>query len=293
MLFSFIIPSFQQGEWIGQCLDSILSQNLPPEAFEVLVMDGGSTDQTASVVQQHPVGAHFFSEPDQGQADAVNKGLRRAKGHYIAWINSDDFYHPEAFAYLQEYFASHPDHRVVYGEGDIVDRAGQRIGAYPTEDWNRSRLADKCFLCQPSVIFHREVVATVGELNPELHLTLDLEFWMRVGAVYPFHRLPRTLACSRHYPGTKSQSNPLRMQIEAALIAHQNLGVWSNRRLWSIAENRLLLTQPTPRGVPQSGTPLKFSLFWLRKTALYLSLVLRPDRTGHLHQLLQATPTPA
>lgn len=289
---SFIVPSYQQGRFIRQCLDSIRDQGLPAGSFEVLVIDGGSTDETAEVVRSHPLKPYFLSEPDRGQAHAVNKGIAKAQGEYLAWINSDDFYRPGVFPELLAIIRSDQDHKVFYGEGDIVDEQGGLLGAYPTEDWNPRRLMEKCFLCQPSVVFHREVVETVGPLDEDCHLVLDLEFWMRAGKRYAFRRLPCTIACSRHYEGTKSRQFPLRMQAEALLAGHQHFGAWSSRRMWSVAENRLLLRFPgLACALKKDGAHyLKFAALWIMKTWLYLDMRVRPGLEQRLIHWLKALP---
>lgn len=253
-------------------------------------MDGGSKDETASIVRNHPLQPTFISETDRGQSHAVNKGLAKAKGQHIAWINSDDYFHPKAFFFLREYLLKHKDTKVVYGDGDIVDENGRYICPYPTEDWNHDRLADKCFLCQPSVIFHRDVFETVGMLDENLHLALDLEYWMRAGQAFSFTRLPIKVACSRHYEGTKSNTRPLQMQLEALLVGHRHIGRWSSRRLWSVTENRLIINKP--KLAPEAlDTNRDHFLFWLYKITGYLRLRTRLSLTNYLERLLKESPS--
>src|SRR5678815_5771239 len=90
MRLSFVIPTRNQGRFIGQCIDGCLAQEVPDS--EVLVVDGASTDDTRDVLGRYGERVRWISEPDRGQSDAVNKGVRMARGELIAWINSDDYY---------------------------------------------------------------------------------------------------------------------------------------------------------------------------------------------------------
>lgn len=273
-------------------MDSIYAQNLPQGSYEVWVIDGGSTDETVDILKNHPLRPNFLSEPDHGQAHAINKGISKSKGDFIAWINSDDYYHDGAFTVLRQYITGNPDARVIYGDGDKVGETGNYMEPYPTEDWRHRRLSDKCFLCQPSVIFHREVFNVVGPINESLQLVVDLEFWMRAGKHFTFHRLPLNIACLRHYPETKSQANQLRMQMEALLVGFRHYGLWSNRRLWSVAENLLLEDRPDI-GVamdPHRATALNVTLFWVMKTMRYLGLRVRPHLEKRLETKIQNLP---
>jgi len=286
MDFSFIIPSYQQGRFLRDCLDSIAAQGLPPDSFEVWVMDGGSTDKTAQVASDHPLRPHFISEADGGQAHAVNKGIARASGRYIAWINSDDFYRPNVFPKILQYLYQNPDAAVVYGDGSIVDEAGRFLEPYPTEDWDYTRLAEKCFICQPSLVFRRDIIDEVGSLDEQLHLGLDLEFWMRCGHKHRFHRLGFTVACSRHYHGTKSDAYPLQMQVEALLSGHKHIGHWSRRRVWAIAEILLLRQHPQLKE-KSTKSYLSFLRFWTGKSWRFARIVCRANLETYLRSLLR------
>jgi len=111
-LISIVVPTLNQARFIEQTLASITGQNWP--RTELIVIDGGSTDGTREIVQRFPV-AHFVSEPDRGQADAINKGMRLAKGDILAWLNSDDYYLPLAFSRVVAALGDLSKPRLVYG----------------------------------------------------------------------------------------------------------------------------------------------------------------------------------
>ncbi|HOW51421.1 MAG TPA: glycosyltransferase family 2 protein [bacterium] len=127
--FSIVIPSLNQGRFIGDALRSIAGQNHP--AVEVIIRDGGSTDDTAQVVKGFgPLVTAFVSERDSGQSDALNKGFAQATGDIFGWMNADDHYLPGAFAEAALIFEADPEITVVYGNWITIDEAGRSIRSH-------------------------------------------------------------------------------------------------------------------------------------------------------------------
>jgi glycosyltransferase involved in cell wall biosynthesis len=201
---SIITPSFNQGKFIQETINSVLSQNYPD--LEYWVMDGGSSDETIDILRTSGPKVQWVSEKDNGQADAVNKGFSSATGDIIGWLNSDDTYLPGTLAYVGEYFSNHPGIDVVYGDGYYIDPDGAVIHPYRTLDFSWESLAHECYICQPTVFFRRRVLAQAGALDVNLRVALDYEFWMRLFRQYPPVRLPRFLAASRMYADNKTLS---------------------------------------------------------------------------------------
>lgn len=212
---SVITPSFNQGAFIARTLASVASQSYPP--LEHLVFDGGSTDNTLSVLLQAGSAVRWVSQPDGGQADAVNHGLKAARGDVIAWINSDDIYYPDAFAQVAARFAADPTLDVVYGDADHIDLQDRPFEPYPTAVWDPLLLPHVCFICQPALFFRRHVLDRVGLLNPALRYCMDYEFWLRLAAANcRVAYLPRKLAGSRLYPSNKTLANKPAVHREIA-----------------------------------------------------------------------------
>ncbi len=201
---SVITPSYNQGEFIRDTIESVLNQTY--DNVEYIVMDGGSTDETVSILKEYGDRIKWVSEKDGGQADAVNKGLAVADGEIIGWLNSDDTYYPKAIETAVEVLLSHPDVDMVYGEGDYIDKNGDITGRYNTKMFDYNELANECFICQPTAFFTKEVADRVGGLNAELQLCMDYEFWMRIGKEGQILYIPERMATSRMYEDNKTLS---------------------------------------------------------------------------------------
>ncbi len=221
-LVSIITPSFNQGRFIRDTIESVLSQDYPN--LEYLVMDGGSSDETISILRSYADRLTWRSGSDLGQADAINTGFRLAKGEILGWLNSDDTYHPGAVKAAVEYFAAEPDAAVIYGDAYYVDERNRVIGTYPTEDFNMGRLAEACIICQPTAFIRRAALETVGMLDPTLRYCMDYDLWIRLGRRFRMHRIRRVVANSRRYPETKSFSQRDQLFKEIYAVAERSFG---------------------------------------------------------------------
>ena len=127
-------PSYNQGRFIERTIRSVLDQNVP--SLDYMVVDGASTDETVDVLKKYEARLHWVSEKDNGQTEAVNKGLKWAGGDIIGWLNSDDIYCPGALSAVINLFEKCPQIDVVYGEADHIDENDNIIENYYTEDWD-------------------------------------------------------------------------------------------------------------------------------------------------------------
>jgi glycosyltransferase involved in cell wall biosynthesis len=150
---------------------------------------------------------HCISEPDRGQAHAVNKGIEAARGEIICWLNADDQYAPGAFAKLREAFAG-PGVDVVYGNALERYFDGRPGGERPARFGRRQDFLiwweKRTDLLQPAVFFRRQVALEVGPLREDLHLVLDTELWWRISERHAFHYLPAVLAIQQRQPDSKT-----------------------------------------------------------------------------------------
>jgi GT2 family glycosyltransferase len=207
MRLSFVVPTRNQARFIGQCIDGCLAQQIPDS--EIVVVDGASTDDTREVLARYGERVRWISEPDRGQSDAINKGIRMAKGELVAWINSDDYYaSPRAVAALLDAFDAERNVDIAYGNGVRVDAGGRELGPY------KARVVSgvaqivthpASFVLQPSLVFRRQLFLDVGGVDESLHYTMDYELWIRLFAAARVTRfIPEVIACARYHTDAKS-----------------------------------------------------------------------------------------
>ncbi len=220
---SIVTPSYHQGKYIERTIQSVLSQDV--DALEYMVVDGGSIDETVSILRQYKDRLQWVSEADEGQSDAVNKGINKTSGDIIGWLNSDDIYYPDAVKKVLQFFADHPDVDVVYGASNEIDSNDKITGKYLTESWDLNRLKVHCFISQPATFFRRRIIEKHGLLDTTLNFCMDYEFWLRLGlngAKVAY--LPEVLAATRLYADTKSSRGFLQAHYEAINMLQQKLG---------------------------------------------------------------------
>lgn len=211
-LVSIVVPTLNQSAYIGQTLASIVGQCWP--RLEIIVVDGGSTDGTADVVRRFgPAVTQFISEPDHGQADAINKGFRLAKGDVLAWLNSDDYYLPGIFDRIVPKLGDGTEPRLVYGGTVAYSQAKQEMTHWVAPTFDRELLKVKALIYQPSAFWTRALWRATGELNTAQHFTLDWDWFLRASQHCEFQRVEEPLSVYRFHEGHKTGSgNPKRIR---------------------------------------------------------------------------------
>jgi glycosyltransferase involved in cell wall biosynthesis len=178
---SVVVPSFNQGRFLKATLDSILGQSYRP--IEIVVMDGGSTDETLDVLRAYGDVPEltWVSERDRGVVDAVNKGFARAQGEILAIQSSDDCYLPGAFARAIEAFLSQPDLALVYGDTVKVDERGEELRRDRIGPWTlENLLLLRTWIPQPSAFFRRECYESLGGWDESIPYAPDTDLWIRI-----------------------------------------------------------------------------------------------------------------
>jgi glycosyltransferase involved in cell wall biosynthesis len=200
---SVLTPSFNQARWLGDTIRSVAAQDYTE--IEHVVMDGGSTDESPSILAASPSLAAWRSEPDQGQSHAINKAFAASTGEIIGWLNSDDAYFDLGVvsAVVAE-FERRPAVDVVYGHAALVNGAGRVLHALWVPPFNARLLRRTNFLIQPAVFVRRSAVGTTV-VDERFDFLMDRELWLRLlTSGCRFRRLDRILAIDRHWPGRKA-----------------------------------------------------------------------------------------
>jgi len=217
---SIVTPSYNQAQFIEETIRSVLLQDYP--ALEYIVVDGGSNDGTVDILRRYERWLHWVSEPDRGQTDAINKGLRIATGDILAYLNSDDLYLPGGIHAIADYFRSHPTTGLVYGECRVVDEQGRVLGYLPRRGFSLRRTIERAeFLPQQATFWRREVMEKVGLFDDRLHYAMDYEYFIRVARAFPVAYLPQPVACFRMHGTSKTVSQSEKHWREALAVSER------------------------------------------------------------------------
>ena len=218
LLVSIVTPSFNQEKYLEEAIRSVLAQDY--SNVEYMVMDGGSTDDSVEVIQRYADRlAHWESQPDRGQAHAINKGLLQAKGDIMGWLNSDDVLLPSTVTDMVKAFEQHPEVGVVYGKLERIDARGGKIPTpiLPKDrvEFSKEYVVDECLVNQPGSFWRRRIMEKAGMLDERLVYALDYELWIRMvlsGA--RFLHLPQVVAQFRLSEDSKTVSRSATMAQE-------------------------------------------------------------------------------
>ena len=274
-LVTIVTPSYNQGCFIRATIESVLSQDYPH--VEYIIMDGGSTDETASVVKDYASRLTFISEKDRGQSHAINKGFRMAQGSILAWLNSDDLYLPGCIRSAVDCFQRNAAAGAVYGEGYLIDYSGNTSCRFPHTEafnlWKLVFLSD--YILQQSVYFRKEVLEDLGYLDEDLHYTMDWDILIRIGMKYHIEYVPEFMGCLREYPESKSSSGgAVRIrEIQQMLQRHTGLRISPGYVLYGLDTYHQLWCEQIDQALPPILKPLSRRL----KSAvrLFAGLVIR------------------
>jgi glycosyltransferase involved in cell wall biosynthesis len=221
---SIVTPSYNQGEFIEEALESVLLQEHPE--VEHLVFDGGSSDNTVPLLQELAQDAKWNhvcwqSGPDGGQSDALNRGFKLATGDIVGWLNSDDRYRPGCFDAIVKAFEDNPDVDVFYGDYAVMDRDGAIQKIRREIEFNRFILLyhRALYIATTATFFRRKIFDDGNLLKEDLHYAMDYEFFLHLAAAgYRIRRIPLVLADFRLHPDSKSCSMEQTQQTEKRCI---------------------------------------------------------------------------
>lgn len=177
---SVVTPSYNQGQFIEQTVRSVLLQRYPN--LEFIIIDGGSTDQTIEIIRKYePWLAYWVSEPDQGQSHAINKGIQKASGDILLWLNSDDICLPGSFHLVAQIFRKDSNLRLISGQAHMIDPQGRMIGELRSQftSWDELATNPRNSVRQISTFFSRSLFDELGFIDENLHIAMDTDLLVR------------------------------------------------------------------------------------------------------------------
>jgi len=216
-LVSIITPSYNQASYLEQTIQSVLSQDYP--RIEYLVVDGASTDGSVDIIKKYTDRlAWWVSENDSGQAEAINRGLGRANGEILAWLNSDDYYLPNTISAVVKTFAGNPDVVMVYGDMLAVDEYGQTTNGLKYKQLSLEDMLCFQIIGQPSVFFRRAALEKTGLLDTTFHFLLDHHLWIRMAGQGKILHVLQTWSAARYHAKAKNRAKAAEFGREAFRI---------------------------------------------------------------------------
>lgn len=249
MKLSVVTPSYNQAPFLERTIQSVITQQGDFE-LEYIIIDGASTDGSVEIIKQYAAQdtrIQWVSEPDQGQSDAINKGLRRATGEVVAFLNSDDLYYPGA---LQQVVQAFSDDTVqwAYGQCRIINADDQEtnraVTAYKNmwlKHYQYWSLLILNYISQPATFWRRSLLTEVGYLNKTEHLVMDYDLWCRFGRRYSPKVITAYLAGFRLYATSKSGQRYVQQFQQEYMVAKRYTRNWLILGLHKIHSTMIVL----------------------------------------------------
>lgn len=253
-LVSVVTPSYNQGKFIRQTIESVLGQDYPHLDFRVV--DGGSTDETLDVLRGYGDRFPWLSEKDRGQTHAINKGLALAKGQILSYLNSDDILRPGAISRVVMHFLKRPACDLVYGRDAYMDAEGNYLGWFPTRPYSFEALIDNCCVSQPAAFWRDRIMNAAGLFDESLFSVMDYEYWMRLdraGAIVEY--VPELFASTRIHSEAKTSGGndyQTRRFREMFVSSYKHAGHLSRDNLMGWIKHWLYPRYPALEWVPET-----------------------------------------
>lgn len=222
MKFSIVTPSFNQGRFIRDCIESVRAQT--EVDWEHIVVDAGSTDETLAVLREYPH-LKWTSEPDRGQSDGINKGFLRATGEWVMWLNADDYLLPGALAKVAAAATRWPHLDVLYGECVFVDKDKRPLRRKRDHRFDFGVLVFYgCYIASTATFLRRRIIEAGELLDVNYRVCMDFEYYVRLAMRgYRFGYLPELLAAFRWHETNISSTFQARRRAERLQVQRNYL----------------------------------------------------------------------
>lgn len=241
---SIVIPSYNQGCFLEETLQSVLDQSY--NSVEVIVIDGGSQDQSQEIIRKYEDKlTYWISEPDTGQSDAINKGFAQASGDIITWLGSDDLLLPGALQTVSDAFTQYPDTSLVHGDTVYLYSSGKRVKAKISSNGFPYKYLSGMAFAQPSSFFRRSSLEKVSFLDETLHYGMDYDLMVRLFDFGKTQQLSTFLSVYRYHPQSKSTNDKEKFASEWARIFSKVVySAYPNSRVVNLMKSLQLYYQP-------------------------------------------------
>ena len=239
---SILTPSYNQGKYIEENILSVLNQNYPN--FEHIIIDGGSTDNTVEILKKYPH-LKWVSEPDEGQSDALNKGLAMATGEIIGWINSDDYYEKNIFNEVAKEFE---DENVQWVIGNIINKY-ELINKYYKRKSPKvtymTLIGSKCVMRQQGTFFRKELVLKAGGWDKDIYMCMDWDLWIRMAKISTPKMVDKYWSYFRWHDDQKSSAKNIMRQIDEwkQIYKREGVSIFTQYRVYFSSYKSLLKSQ--------------------------------------------------
>jgi glycosyltransferase involved in cell wall biosynthesis len=214
-LVTVITPAYNQGVFLRDTIESVLSQDYPN--IEYYVINDGSTDETAKILEEYTGKIKWETQPNMGQTPTINKGWRLTNGQIITWLNSDDTFLEGAVRKGVEYLLAHSDTGIVFGDSLFTEADGtplERTRPLPPFNYRNFVIGCENPISQPSSFIRRQVIQQVGELDPRFYYFMDWDLWLRAGLYFKIDYIPELWSTYRLHAASKTVAQSIKAAPE-------------------------------------------------------------------------------
>ena len=192
---SIVVPAYNHATYLAGALESVLAQDYP---VELIVLDDGSTDATRQVLARYTGRCRWDTHQNMGQSATLNKGWTMASGDILGYLSADDVLLPGCVRAAVGVLATHPNTVMTYCDFQLIDSSSTAIRTVRTEEFDyRKMVVDQVCMPGPGVFFRRTAFERAGGWDTSFRQMPDYEYWLRLGLLGEFKRIPRTLAAFR------------------------------------------------------------------------------------------------